>query len=158
MYTLHHPCWDAKNRHGLPEEMDFSYAGIAHIFSDVAPVNNAPVPQNPIPQPPKAEPVTQPVPQPTQIEKAPESVPLSTPQIQNDKSVNIPEGIPKALADLMRANGVDESEIRQAVFTQGHYPYDTPITNYDPRFINGCLVGAWNKVFEVIQSNRDLPF
>ena len=29
MYTLHHPCWDAKNRHGLPEEMDFSYAGIA---------------------------------------------------------------------------------------------------------------------------------
>ncbi len=128
MYTLHHPCWDAKNRHGLPEEMDFSYAGIAHIFNDVAPVNNAPVPQNPIPQ------------------------------IQNDKSVNIPEGIPKALADLMRANGVDESEIRQAVFTQGHYPYDTPITNYDPRFINGCLVGAWNKVFEVIQSNRDLPF
>ena len=35
MYTLHHPCWDAKNRHGLPEEMDFSYAGIAHIFNDV---------------------------------------------------------------------------------------------------------------------------
>ena len=102
--------------------------------------------------------MTQPVPQTTQIEKTPESVPLSTPQIQNDKSVNIPEGIPKALADLMRANGVDESEIRQAVFTQGHYPYDTPITNYDPRFINGCLVGAWNKVFEVIQSNRDLPF
>lgn len=118
MYTLHHPCWDAKNRHGLPEEMDFSYAGIAHIFNDVAPVNNAPVPQNPIPQPPKAEPVTQPVPQPTQIEKVPEHVPLSTLQIQNDKSVNIPEGIPKALADLMRANGVDESEIRQAVFTQ----------------------------------------
>lgn len=157
MYTLHHPCWDAKNRHGLPEEMDFSYAGIAHIFNDVAPVNNAPVPQNPIPQPPKAEPATKPVPQTTQIEKAPEPVPPS-PMPQNDKSVNIPEGIPKALADLMRANGVDESEIRQAVFTQGHYPYDTPITNYDPRFINGCLVGAWNKVFEVIQSNRDLPF
>ena len=101
--------------------------------------------------------MTQPVPQTTQIEKAPEPVPPS-PMPQNDKSVNIPEGIPKALADLMRANGVDESEIRQAVFTQGHYPYDTPITNYDPRFINGCLVGAWNKVFEVIQSNRDLPF
>lgn len=24
MYTLHHPCWDAKNRHGLPEEMDLA--------------------------------------------------------------------------------------------------------------------------------------
>ena len=32
MYTTHHPCWDAKNRHGLPEEMDMGFAGIAHLF------------------------------------------------------------------------------------------------------------------------------
>lgn len=29
MYTSHHPCWDAKNRHGLPEELPFEYAQIA---------------------------------------------------------------------------------------------------------------------------------
>ncbi len=152
MYTLHHPCWDAKNRHGLPEEMDFNFAGISHIFNDndIVVNNNNPAPQNPTPQPPKAETV--------QIEKAPELVPQVEHTTQINKSVNIPEGVPKALADLMRQNGVDESEIRQAVFTQGHYPYDTPIANYDPRFINGCLIPAWNKVFEVIQSNRDLPF
>ncbi len=34
MYTSHHPCWDAKNRHGLPDEMDLDFAGIAHIFTD----------------------------------------------------------------------------------------------------------------------------
>lgn len=34
MYTSHHPCWDAKNRHGLPEELDLDYEGIAHIFAD----------------------------------------------------------------------------------------------------------------------------
>ena len=33
IYTSHHPCWDAKNRHGLPAEMNMDYAGIAHIFS-----------------------------------------------------------------------------------------------------------------------------
>ena len=33
MYTSHHPCWDAKNRHGLPDEMDMDYAGIAHLFA-----------------------------------------------------------------------------------------------------------------------------
>lgn len=149
MYTLHHPCWDAKNRHGLPEEMNFDYAGIAHIFNDVASVNS-----NPTPQPPKAEPAPQ-----QKTEKMSEPVPQTpVPPVQSEKALNIPEGIPKALADLMRQNGVDESEIRQAVFTQGHYPYDTPITNYDPRFINGCLIGAWNKVLEVIQNNRDLPF
>ena len=149
MYTLHHPCWDAKNRHGLPEEMNFDYAGIAHIFNDVALVNS-----NPTPQPPKAESAPQ-----IQTKRIPEPMPQTpAPPVQSEKALNIPEGIPKALADLMRQNGVDESEIRQAVFTQGHYPYDTPITNYDPRFINGCLIGAWNKVLEVIQSNRDLPF
>lgn len=32
MYTSHHPCWDAKNRHGLSDEMDLSFSGIAHLF------------------------------------------------------------------------------------------------------------------------------
>ena len=37
MYTTHHPCWDAKNRHNLPEEMDLSYDGIRHIFDPAVP-------------------------------------------------------------------------------------------------------------------------
>ena len=32
IYTSHHPCWDAKNRHNLPEEMDLAYESIAPIF------------------------------------------------------------------------------------------------------------------------------
>lgn len=32
MYTSHHPCWDAKNRHDLPEMLDMDYSTIAHIF------------------------------------------------------------------------------------------------------------------------------
>ena len=32
MYTEHHPCWDAKNRHGLPAELSFTYASIAHCI------------------------------------------------------------------------------------------------------------------------------
>lgn len=37
MYTTHHPCWDAKNRHNLPDEMPFEYERIAHCFKDNAP-------------------------------------------------------------------------------------------------------------------------
>ena len=37
IYTSHHPCWDAKNRQGLPEEMDLDYSLIAHLFTDAAP-------------------------------------------------------------------------------------------------------------------------
>ena len=32
IYTSHHPCWDAKNRHGLPDVMDMSWDSIAQIF------------------------------------------------------------------------------------------------------------------------------
>ena len=44
MYTSHHPCWDAKNRHGLPEEIELDYGNIAHIFDNtVAAPKTAPV-------------------------------------------------------------------------------------------------------------------
>lgn len=31
MYTSHHPCWDAKNRFGLPEELDMTYDAIRAV-------------------------------------------------------------------------------------------------------------------------------
>ena len=34
MYTSHHPCWDAKNRHDLPGELDLDFGCIAHLFSN----------------------------------------------------------------------------------------------------------------------------
>ena len=37
MYTTHHPAWDAKNRHGLPDELPMEYAAIAHIFESSKP-------------------------------------------------------------------------------------------------------------------------
>lgn len=49
MYTTHNPCWDAKNRHALPEELPFEYAAIAHIFS-----KSAEKTVRTMPEPPKA--------------------------------------------------------------------------------------------------------
>lgn len=34
MYSSHHPCWDAKNRYGLPEQMPMEFASIASLFSN----------------------------------------------------------------------------------------------------------------------------
>lgn len=64
MYTQHHPCWDAKNRYGLPEEVPMEYAQIAHIY--------APVPQTPPAQGvPEAPPTNvQPTPSAAGIPKA----------------------------------------------------------------------------------------
>ena len=51
MYTEHHPCWDAKNRYGLPSEMDFSYEGIRGIIEEGAMAMNKPIEPEPVPAP-----------------------------------------------------------------------------------------------------------
>nr|WP_275444548.1 AAA family ATPase [Paenibacillus sp. ACRRX] len=40
VYATHHPAWNAKNRHGLPDEFPLAYSYIAHIFN--GPSNTAP--------------------------------------------------------------------------------------------------------------------
>lgn len=37
IYTSHHACWDAKNRYGLPDELDLDFKGIAHLFGTQSP-------------------------------------------------------------------------------------------------------------------------
>lgn len=140
MCTTHNPCWDAKNRFGLPDELPFEYAQIAHIFGAQPAPTAAPsaAPQN----------------------KAPETEPPAPPAAENvpESEVTIPDGIPEKLADLMRQNHVSEEEIRFAVSMKGYMPEDMPINQYDPSFIDGCLIGAWSSVFELIKSNRKVPF
>lgn len=46
MFTSHHPCWDAKNRHGLADELDLDFSSIAHLFSKKA----APAPKPDVPE------------------------------------------------------------------------------------------------------------
>ena len=35
MYSSHHPCWDAKNRYGLPEQMPMEFSNIKHLFEGI---------------------------------------------------------------------------------------------------------------------------
>lgn len=146
MYTQHHPCWDAKNRHGLDDEIEFSYDKIAHIFANVktspAQQATAVTSQSTVKS---LDDITE------TDNKAPESIPTAT-------NSGIPDEIPKGLADLMQQNQVTEEEIRFVVAQKGYYPETTPISNYDPDFIKGCLIGAWDQVFAMIMNNRDLPF
>ena len=82
MYATHHPCWDAKNRHSLPDEMDLDYSQISHLFGVSAPTISAPaaVP-NPVPD----------VPRDTQT-------PLATLKDLMDKSKVVPEEVQEVVA------------------------------------------------------------
>lgn len=160
MYTTHSPVWDAKNRHNLPDEMEFDFEGIKHIFEDIP----APKVEAPKVETPKKEPKAEPVPEPKQEpQKEPEKAPEEPLKTETSNSIDVEtediEALPKALQDLMKMNGVKVYEIQRAVAAKGYYPVDTPLENYEPAFIEGVLIGAWGKVFELIEEQRTaIPF
>lgn len=174
IYATHHPAWDAKNRHGLPDEFPMDYAYIAHIFNttpqappvapiqptapqtqmatvpEVAPVQATQQPEVPV-QPVLESPAPVETPQPT-VEPTTAQEPYNPPAPLNS-------AIPQALQDLMVKDGVTEEAIQTVVSQKGYYPIDTPIANYDPSFIDGVLVGAWPQVMKMLEeADLLLPF
>lgn len=59
----------------------------------------------------------------------------------------------------MVTDGITDAELRYAVYKREYFPFETPIANYGPDFINGVLIGAWGKVKDLaIASRPEMPF
>ena len=158
MYTSHHPCWDAKNRYDLPEELDMDYSHIAHVMEDVAtPAVKPPTEErayaeneqlNLMDQPAaESNPAAESKPAPMQ-ENLPEQVEKSTPVSIYSSD---PEKIPKNLRDLMEANNICEWNIQDAAYARGYYPQNTLIQDMDPEFVQGWIVAFWPQIMELIR-------
>lgn len=133
MYTTHHPCWDAKNRFDLPEKLPFDFTHVAHCFLNETST--------------------------MQAEPSPEENPMQSGRSHGQMTTSFPsdhptkndDGVPAALQQLMTQYQVSEADIRRVVALRGYYPEDTPIQNYDPQFIGGVLIGAWQQVYNMIK-------
>ncbi|MEG1106834.1 MAG: ATP-binding protein [Eubacterium sp.] len=184
MFTNHHPCWDAKNRHGLEPELPFDYEEIAACFDehDI---------QAKIPQPlskketiyywydqakdavfttindrepanvASIEALTEEMYQHMKVlEDSQKEVPQAESQavekitLEDPDFTEIIEAIPKPLLDLMHADNVTSDEIQSVVAEKGYYPNETPIEKYETDFINGVLIGAWAQVCAMIETKR----
>lgn len=167
MYTAHHPCWDAKNRHGLAEELPFDYTQIAHVIQTVPSststesVNNSVTKQiqeislitKPDPGLVTAAAETAASPQP-ELE-APATETTSYPGPTEDEL----KRVPAALADLMRKDGITVNEIMMFAAYKGHFPQDTPIENLPAEYTNGAIVANWSTVAETVKKLRtNVPF
>ncbi|MGI6691187.1 MAG: ATP-binding protein [Christensenellales bacterium] len=160
LYTSHHPAWDAKNRVGLAEELPFAFSAIAeHIPGGVPRAWAHDEPTAPIAA---VQPAPSPVPPPAveaptnALEEAFE--PASIGAVEPAKIMR-PQGIPDSLWQLMETDQITAEEMRYAVYKQGYYPYETPVANYDPAFVQGVLIGAWTQVRDKARALRDeMPF
>lgn len=154
MHTTHHPAWDAKNRHGLPDKLPFEYAAIAHIFN-AAPAPVAPPVDTATPTQPPVTPVVDEQTELLPIDQS--NVPAAdtqTPDFGRDP-IALDPGINPQLAQLMTANGVTEDEVKAIVIEKGYMPANVPLKDYPDDLVNGGIVAQWANIFAQITSNRD---
>jgi hypothetical protein len=151
MYTTHHSCWDAKNRHELAEEIPFEYQAIAHCIPAGVPGTQVPArqeQQQPLKEPEKLPPVMD----PPKEEKTAASTNNVNEQI--NKPDPVPDGIPKALADLMQGKSITESDIMEVVASKGYFPKDTPLAKCGEDFINGWVIPFFDKICEMSRAMK----
>lgn len=167
MYTNHRPAWDAKNRHGLPDEMPFNYVGIAHIFANqqvqvlqpqVEQLQTVtPEPQQTTPQAPEQIQEELPLDMSTVGEVPQNEAPVE----QQAAPAQYHASLPKSLTDLMSQNNVTEEELQKVAYIRGHFPLGTPIENFPPDYWD-MIVAHWQATMEVIQNqvraDPELPF
>lgn len=182
MYTTHHACWDAKNRFGLADELPLDYGAIAGVVpGNVRPAPTAPAPAsrpilvedelaNPTqtrrttPAPSDSPSVATAASAPTSTARPTDAAPVPDPaeveaSYRARLDANLRDaGIPDNLRALMVANKVEEADIRKAVAQKGYFPEDMPIRDYPADFVEGCLVGAWDAVYEMVKDFGDVPF
>jgi hypothetical protein len=174
MYTSHHSCWDAKNRHDLDEELDFSFVKIAHCFDQAALPENQTSRASEITQQPKhSDQLTQDAEKPkTQLptddpdnnipffdsnEKNTSGTTPDTPQETPPPTSRDPDGPDhlNVFYELANFHHTPIEDVMMAVEYKGYYPRGTPIENYDPDFVTGVLIAAWPQVFDIIQELKN---
>ena len=108
MYASHRPTWDAKNRHGLPDELDFEWKAVDHLFYR----RNTTQPQ--------------------------EEANTANDDVLEARRRDIEaSNVPDELKKLMLKHNVIEWDIQMAVSSIKNSKYTTmdPISSYDPDFL-----------------------
>jgi hypothetical protein len=180
VHTQHSGAWDAKNRFGLPAEMEMDFGPLLPYFPDhgqteapapqpmpvTAPVAPAPVPMPamaPVAQPVAAQPVpvapvTAPaIPDVPMPQVATEELPWSPGQgasTETTHAVNELYGYPPShveLAQCMLDSGVSDEELRRYMADHAFQDVSTPVAQYGERCV-AWLCKEWDGIAAEITS------
>lgn len=164
MYANHNACWDAKNRFGLPDELPFDFAEIAHLFGEAAPVEEISVPE---PEPEKLE-ITPPKAEVTmggtipgigaKPKKAKDAMPARPESMKSEDSEK-DLLLQKVWEQLVKVGTQDPLVLQTVVAKREYYDVTVQIKDYDTDFIEGCLIEAWDTVSKLVKDEiENLPF
>ncbi|MBQ1569711.1 MAG: ATP-binding protein [Clostridiales bacterium] len=171
MYTTHHPCWDAKNRYGLPEILPLDYEGIREVIEtgpadqqekDIQVISQGSIFDHHEDVPAKS--TAQEAPKANKSTKKPEA---KKEEPAAPVGFDVDPAIPKNLRDLMIADGVTEWDIQNLMSVWGYVDSQMPVREYTKivndgvSIIDGFLVPQWADIRKEIQKMNDteeIPF
>jgi hypothetical protein len=175
--TTHNPCWDAKNRFGLPDEMPMRLGKLPPELAAVVPDMRADARQAPAPATQATPEAPQPRPAPAMdtdghmasVERdmarlsqaaAPkagaqagaDAAPEAARGFEVDPRDSYPSGF-RALTDLMRRDGVLDGELRRVVGRSGNFPEACAVSDYEQGFVD-YLVSQWPTMLRRVEEER----
>lgn len=149
MYTSHHPCWDAKNRYGLPDECELSYEVIRPIIEDNS-YSQKKEPERHVQDNHVSEEESW-YPQDAQNEPVSDEKTTAL-----DFNENEYKKLPRALVELMKNSNISVEKLKLAISKKGFFPENTPLENIPEDFWN-MTVANW-KNFEDFITEMDIQF
>ena len=118
VYTTHHPCWDAKNRFGFPDEIAFDPAALAPELVTAIRENSPEKAESTKSAPVQTTPVS-----PAPVEK-PAPVPAAVENLEKAEAL-------RQIQTLMEMAGVSPEQLSAEVARRGVCPAGTPIEQYN---------------------------
>ena len=171
MYTTHHPCWDAKNRYGLPEILPLDYEGIREVIetgpADQQEKDIQVISQGSIFDHHEDVPAKSPAPEAPKANKSTKKPEAKKEEPAAPVGFDVDPAIPKNLRDLMIADGVTEWDIQNLMSVWGYVDSQMPVREYTKivndgvSIIDGFLVPQWADIRKEIQKMNDaeeIPF
>jgi hypothetical protein len=171
MYTTHHPCWDAKNRYGLPEILPLDYEGIRGVIesgpADQQEKDIQVISQGSIFDHHEDVPAKSPAPEAPKANKSTKKPEAKKEEPADPIWFDVDPAIPKNLRDLMIADGVTEWDIQNLMSVWGYVDSQMPVKEYTKivndgvSIIDGFLVPQWADIRKEIQKMNDaeeIPF
>ena len=171
MYTTHHPCWDAKNRYGLPEILPLDYEGIRGVIesgpADQQEKDIQVISQGSIFDHHEDVPAKSPAPEAPKANKGTKKPEAKKEEPKAPAGFDVDPAIPKNLRDLMIADNVTEWDIQNLMAAWGYVDSQMPVREYTKivndgvSIIDGFLVPQWADIRKEIQKMNDaeeIPF
>ena len=154
MYASHTAAYDAKNRLGLPDEMEFDFSEIA----DKIPSGDGAAPAKPeIVPDDEAE-------AQAGAEAAANAKEAADINIKDIKLEEVTEPEIQQLHQLMADYRINDAQLRDAVGSRENNPYtdQTPIAEYSIEFVRDILLKHWEAIVATIKERgelfKDVPF